>query len=107
MPLKSVSFSEKRIGSRKKTYKDIIGMLSPVLIIVFIASFIVPVSAAGEPTVTILEYNVNPSVLMPDSLGTITITVKNTATSATVKEITGDCRNRATFYKNHGHQCEY
>ena len=89
MPLKSVSFSEKRIGSRKKTYKDIIGMLSPVLIIVFIASFIVPVSAAGEPTVTILEYNVNPSVLMPDSLGTITITVKNTATSATVKEITG------------------
>src|SRR5512136_1079675 len=55
----------------------------------FISGIALPVMAAGEPTVTILEYHVNPSVLMPDSLGTITITVKNTATSATMKEIAG------------------
>ncbi|MDD1683347.1 MAG: S-layer protein, partial [Methanoregula sp.] len=48
-----------------------------------------PVSAAGEPTVTITDYKVTPSVLMPDSLGTITIMVKNTATSANIKENTG------------------
>jgi hypothetical protein len=48
-----------------------------------------PAMAAGDPTVTILEYRVNPSVLMPDSLGTIIITVKNTATSATMREIAG------------------
>jgi hypothetical protein len=54
-----------------------------------ISGIALPVMAAGEPTVTILEYRVNPSVLMPGSLGTITITVKNTATSATIKEIAG------------------
>ncbi len=54
-----------------------------------ISGIALPVMAAGEPTVTILEYRVNPSVLMPESLGTITITVKNTATSATLKEIAG------------------
>ncbi len=53
------------------------------------ASLIVPVSAVGEPTVTIANYRVNPSVLMPDSLGTITITVTNTATSASIQENTG------------------
>ena len=73
----------------------------------FISGIALPVMAAGDPTVTILEYRVNPSVLMPDSLGTITITVKNTATSATMKEIAGDCRDRGTYNQNHGHQCEY
>jgi hypothetical protein len=63
--------------------------ISAVFVLVVLASLVLPVSGAGEPTVTITDYRVNPSVLMPDSLGTITITVKNTATSATLKENTG------------------
>jgi len=63
---------------------------SGILILVLIlAVYAMPVSAIGEPTVTITDYKVNPSVLMPDGLGTITVTVKNTATSATIKENTG------------------
>ena len=49
----------------------------------------VPASADGVPTVTITDYKVNPSVLMPGSFGTITITVKNTATSASVSQKSG------------------
>jgi hypothetical protein len=73
--------------------------LSPVLIIFFIASFAVPVSAVGESTVTILDYRVNPTVLIPESLGTITITVKNTATTATIKENIGFVSNEVLTTK--------
>ena len=48
-----------------------------------------PVHAADAPTVTITDYTVSPSVLMPGSQGTITIIVKNTATSAQVSEKSG------------------
>jgi len=59
-------------------------------IIVLIAGITGSVSAvATDPTVTISEYQVSPSVLMPDSLGTITITIKNTASSATLEESSG------------------
>ncbi|MFA6225612.1 MAG: S-layer protein [Methanoregula sp.] len=51
--------------------------------------FVPPVHADGEPTVTITDYKVNPSVLMPDSFGTMTITVKNTAPSASVVQKIG------------------
>jgi hypothetical protein len=47
------------------------------------------VQAENAPTVTITDYKVNPSVLMPDSRGTITIVVKNTASSASVSEKSG------------------
>jgi uncharacterized membrane protein len=60
---------------------------------------ILPVSASGEPTVQISEYHVNPSIMMPDSLGTITIVVKNTASSASVKENTGVYANDFTTTK--------
>ena len=79
----------KRNGSRQYTTGEILRLLSSAFIIVFIASLVVPVSAVGEPTVTIANYRVNPSVLMPDSLGTITITITNTATSATIQQNTG------------------
>jgi len=49
----------------------------------------VPVQAADAPTVTITNYQVSPSVLMPDTLGTITVTLKNTASSASTTEKTG------------------
>jgi hypothetical protein len=86
---KSASCPGKRDGSAPYRYADIPRLLSSVFIIVFIAALAVPVSAVGEPTVTIMDYRVNPPVLMPDSLGTISITVKNTATSASIKENTG------------------
>jgi len=62
----------------------IIGLIAMVLATVALSA---PVIAA--PTVSIIEYSVNPSVMMPDSLGTITITVKNTAASASVSERSG------------------
>jgi hypothetical protein len=65
----------------------------------FISGIALPVMAAGEPTVTITEYRVNPSVLMPDGLGTITIMVKNTATSASIKENTGIYTSEAATTK--------
>jgi uncharacterized membrane protein len=63
--------------------------LSTFIVVLMLAACILPVTAADAPTVTVTEYKVSPSVLMPDSLGTITIIVKNTATSATLKENTG------------------
>jgi hypothetical protein len=63
--------------------------ISILVIIALMSAIVVPVSAAGAPTVTITDYNVNPSVLMPDSFGTITITIKNTATSASVVQKIG------------------
>jgi len=48
-----------------------------------------PVHAADAPTVTITDYKVSPSVLMPDGQGTIIVTVKNTASSAQVSEKSG------------------
>jgi hypothetical protein len=63
----------------------------PILIIIALMSAIVaPASADGAPTVTITDYSVNPSVLMPDSLGTVTITIKNTAASASLSETSGE-----------------
>lgn len=51
--------------------------------------FIPAVNASDTPTVTITNYEASPSVLMPDSLGTITVTLKNTASSASTTEKTG------------------
>ena len=89
MPEKSTSYSGKRPGLRPYTHVEILRLLSSAIITVFIALLVVPVSAVGEPTVTITNYRVNPSVLLPDSLGTITITITNTAASATLQENTG------------------
>jgi hypothetical protein len=72
-----------------------------ILVIAFAitAGMILPVSAAGDPTVQISEYQVNPSIMMPDSLGTITIVVKNTASSASIKENAGVVANDFTTTK--------
>ena len=59
------------------------------LLVVCIAIVTPMASAAGEPTVQVSEYKVNPSIMMPDTLGTITIVLKNTATSAQQKENSG------------------
>jgi hypothetical protein len=57
-----------------------------VLGIACIAASVLPVAAGDVPTVTISSYVVSPSVLLPDTLGTITVTVKNTATSASITD---------------------
>lgn len=59
------------------------------LLVVCITIMTPAASAAGEPTVQVSEYHVNPSIMMPDNLGTITIVLKNTATSAQQKENSG------------------
>lgn len=64
-----------------------------VIALAIIAGMVLPASAAGDPTVQISEYKVSPSIMMPDSLGTITIVVKNTASSATMKENAGVIAN--------------
>lgn len=64
--------------------------------LILIAGIAIPASAAGEPTVMITDYRVNPSVLMPDSLGTITVTIKNTASSASMTENNGMVANEFT-----------
>jgi hypothetical protein len=60
-----------------------------VATIIALLGVIVSPASADTPTVTITNYSVSPGVLMPDGLGTITITVKNTAASATISERTG------------------
>jgi hypothetical protein len=87
IPLSSVS-KNRKIPKKPALFRESLrsGVLIAFLILAVCA---LPVSAADVPTVTITDYKVSPSVLMPDSLGTITIMVKNTATSATLKENTG------------------
>ena len=75
--------------------------------VLILAACVLPATAADVPTVTITDYKVSPSVLMPDSLGTITIMVKNTATSATLKENTGLVIHRCSNHQSHGYQCQY
>jgi hypothetical protein len=62
-----------------------------IIIIAFVLLVVTvpPVKADNVPTVTITDYKVSPSVLMPGSLGTVTVTVKNTASSASISEKSG------------------
>jgi hypothetical protein len=63
----------------------VICLLLPALMLMAVS----PVHADDIPTVSIGSFKVNPSVLMPGSFGTITITVNNTASSASVTHETG------------------
>jgi uncharacterized membrane protein len=86
MTIPMSSFSKNRkIPKNPLLFRE--SLRSGILIVVIIlAACTMPVSAVGESTVTITDYKVNPSVLMPDSMGTVTITIKNTASSASVSE---------------------
>lgn len=78
--------------NEKTANKSIIGDISTIaaLLVLFgLMLIFVPSVQADTPTVTITDYKVTPSVLMPDSLGTITVTLKNTASSASISERTG------------------
>lgn len=69
-------------------YRDVTTIAACIVLFALMVLFM-PSAHADTPTVTITDYKVSPSVLMPDSLGTITVTVKNTANSASVSEHTG------------------
>jgi hypothetical protein len=60
----------------------------PVTLVLLIA-FVIATGMAADPTVIVTDYTVTPTVLMPGDTGTITLTIKNTAESASVKENTG------------------
>ena len=63
--------------------------ISIIVLIALLGALVVPASAADSPTVTITDFTVNPSVLLPDNIGTVTITIKNTASSASISEKSG------------------
>jgi len=73
---------------KKNPYREI-GTFAAFLMLVGLMVIFVPPVHADTPTVTITDYKVTPSVLMPDSMGTITVTIKNTAASASISERTG------------------
>jgi len=75
-------------NNQKNNHCGEIGTIVALTVLFGLMVLLVPQAYADTPTVTITDYKVTPSVLMPDSLGTITVTIKNTATSASVSEST-------------------
>ena len=73
---------------QKNAYRAI-GTIAAFLVLFGLMVIILPPVNADTPTVTITDYKVTPSVLMPDSMGTIMVTIKNTAASASISERTG------------------
>jgi hypothetical protein len=71
-----------------KRYR-VIGTIAAFLVLFGLMVLLVPPVHADSPTVTITDYTVTPSVLMPDSIGTITVTITNTASTASYSEKTG------------------
>jgi uncharacterized membrane protein len=69
-------------------FRDI-GTIAAFLVLFGLMVIFMPPVHADTPTVTITDYKVSPSVLLPDSGGTITVTIRNTAASATISEKTG------------------
>lgn len=67
--------------------------MRPVLLITVLATLLILLSACSpvgaEPTVTVSSYELTPAVLMPGDLGTLTVVLKNTASSASISENVG------------------
>ena len=60
------------------------------LTFLLLALLILPLPVLAEsPTVIVADYTLTPSVLQPGDVGTITATIRNTASSASIKENTG------------------
>lgn len=60
------------------------------LTFLLLALLILPLPVlADSPTVIVADYTLTPSVLLPGDVGTITATIRNTASSASIKENTG------------------
>jgi len=78
------------------SYSDIgvsgkVGFFSLLCIacIIVVCMATAPASADSNPTVVIQNYTVTPSVLMPDSIGTVTVIIKNTASTSSITQKSG------------------
>jgi hypothetical protein len=83
---------QERRGSGRRTGKitGYRGRLPAGLVaLVVILPFMVAAATAADPTVIVTDYTVTPAVLMPGDTGMITLTIKNTAQSATMQESSG------------------
>jgi len=60
----------------------------PLLLALLLVILTVPASAEN-PTVMVADYTISPPVLQPGDVGTITAIIRNTASSASLKENTG------------------
>jgi hypothetical protein len=62
----------------------------PALTCFLLALLVVPLPVLAEaPTVMVADYKIMPPVLLPGDVGTITATIRNTASSASIRESTG------------------
>jgi hypothetical protein len=81
------------MNENSNTRNEIMRIISTIIALTILFGLVVllvpAVTAADTPTVTVMNYTVSPSVLMPGSLGTVTFTIKNTASSASVSEKSG------------------
>ena len=59
------------------------------LILILLLLLITPVTSANAPALTIMDYTIQPEILTPGELGTVTVTIKNTAVniSADIEDI--------------------
>jgi len=53
-----------------------------ILIAILLLSFFTPVTSAQTAALTITDYSIQPDILTPGELGTVTVTIKNTAVNA-------------------------
>ncbi|OPX64023.1 MULTISPECIES: COG1361 S-layer family protein [unclassified Methanoregula] len=65
-----------------------IGTIAAFIVLFGLMVVFIPPAQAETPTVTITDYKTAPAVMMPDSMGTITVTIRNTASTASVSEST-------------------
>ncbi len=82
----------KRIQQKRVGHSIAWGIMVLVTLSVAMGSLVAATDNEGNtdnPTVIITEYKVTPAVLLPGDKGTLTITLKNTAQSASIKENSG------------------
>ena len=60
-----------------------------LIVLAILLAVIVTPAEATDPTVIVTDYSVTPAVLMPGDMGTVTVTIRNTAQAASEKENTG------------------
>jgi len=76
-------------NNRNEIMRIISTIIAFIILFAVMVMVIPPVHADDAPTVTITGYKVSPAVMMPGSIGTVTVTVKNTASSASISEKSG------------------
>ncbi len=73
-----------------------------ILIAILLLSLFTPVTSAQSPALTITEYTIQPEILTPGELGTVTVTIKNTAVNASA-DITDIYLFASEFEHDHKH----